>query len=282
MLRTWDVTVIRCGSSRFVPYVTVDAVVPRDVTKTDSRLAARCAAVASLGAAVIHFTVTPMHWRDWWPSGAFFAVLATIQLVWAFAAWSRQNTLVLAGGIAANACAASLWVMSCITGPPVGPSAGQREEVAAAGICVLLLQLYVVMGAGWAWLRQHQAEDVSGFGRAVVLMGANTIVAGAVMLGVAASFHGDHHHHHGGAAEAQGEHHAHHEAHSDADVQLDGDARMEGDHHSSELHSPRAVEAVPEDGLPMTDMSLDVPGQPPSSEANSDVEADGHQHHHDN
>lgn len=259
---------------------------------------------------MIHFAVAPMHWRDWLPSGVFFAVLATFQLVWAFVAWSRQNTLVLAAGIAANVGAASLWVMSCITGPPVGPSAGQAEEVAAAGICVLLLQLYIVMGAGWAWSRKHQAEEVSGFGRAVVLMGANAIVAGAVTLGVAASFHGNHHHHHGGAAEAQGEHHAHHEAHMDAD------GHMEGHHHPSEPESPPAAGVV-------TDMSLEAdddhhaepaeptggtatrsvpaapapaavvptakpaPAQPPSSAADSDSavdsdgEAGGHQHHHD-
>ncbi|MFN8226647.1 MAG: hypothetical protein U0R18_07975 [Mycobacterium sp.] len=37
----------------------------------------------------------------------------------------RQNAWVLAAGIAANVGAAGLWVMSRISGPPVGPSAGQ-------------------------------------------------------------------------------------------------------------------------------------------------------------
>lgn len=36
--------------------------------------------------------------------------------------------------------------------PPFGPSAGEPEPVGAAGICVLLLQCYVVMGAGWGSL----------------------------------------------------------------------------------------------------------------------------------
>lgn len=287
----------------------------REATKTDSRLAARCAAVASLGAAVIHFAVAPMHWRDWLPSGVFFVALATFQLIWAFVAWSRPGTWVLAAGIAANATAATLWVMSCLTGPPVGPSAGQPEAVGAAGICVLLLQIYVVMGAAWSWSRKFEPEEVSGFGRALVLMGANTVMAGAVTVGLAASLQGHHHHHHGGTTEAQGEHHATHEAH------MDGDMHMEGNHHPSELQPAPAVGAtkpapppIPEDGLPVTDMALDAdddhhqgeavapsaggasqpapvavapaqpaPAQPQTAAEDSDHDeaADGHQRHHD-
>ena len=172
----------------------VDAMAAREIKKTDSRLAARCAAVASLGAGVIHVAVTPMHWRDWLPS------------------------------------------------------AGQPEAVGTAGIAVLLLQCYVVMGAAWAWSRKYEPEEVSGFGRALVLMGANTIVAGAVTVGVVASLQGHHNHHHGGAVEAQGGHHgtdeAHmegHEADMDVDAHMDGDAHMEGNHRPAEPQSPTAV-----------------------------------------
>lgn len=229
----------------------------REVTKTQSRVAARCAAIASLGAAVIHVAVTPMHWRDWLPSGVFFAGLAAFQLIWAIAVWSRPRTWLLAAGIVANIGAAGLWVTSCVTGPPVGPSAGQPEAAGAAGIAVLLLQCYVVMGAAWAWARQHESEEVSGFGRAVVLMGANSIMAGAVVVGVAASLQG--HHGHGGAAEAQGGHHGGQEA------------PMAGHHNGGAGHgdpiaplgpaapgpatAPEAVDA----GLPVTDMSLGIP-----------------------
>ena len=247
----------------------------RQTKQTDSRLAARCAASASLGAAVIHFAVTPMHWRDWLASGLFFAGLATFQLVWAFLAWSRPQSLVLAAGIAANAGAAALWVMSCIAGPPFGPSAGQPEAVSSAGISVLLLQCYVVMGAGWAWSRQYRPEPVPGFRRAMVLMGTNTVMAGAVTVGLVATMQG-HHHHHGGPVEAQGEH-ATHAAHLE-----DGEAHMEGHHPPSDPHSAPA----PPEGLPVTDMALDTAGDhhapvavPPSAETG--LEADEHQHHHD-
>ncbi|MFN0143998.1 MAG: hypothetical protein ACKVP6_11230 [Mycobacterium sp.] len=281
----------------------------RDTTKTDSRLAARCAAVASLGAAVIHFAVTPMHWRDWLPSGLSFAALAAFQLIWAFVAWSRPGAVVFAAGIAANVGAAALWVMSCTAGLPVGPSAGQPEAAGAAGIAVLLLQCYVVMGSVWAWSRKYEPEKVSGFGRAFVLLGANAIVAGAVTVGLAATLQGHHDHHPGGAVEAQG--HATHEAH------MDGGAHMEGGHHPSQPQpqpqSPPAAGVMkpspaptPEAGLPVTDMALDTdgglqeaggatrpapaavapatqpePAQQQPAAPDSDLEADGHQHQHE-
>ena len=246
----------------------------REVTKTDSRLAARCAAIASLGAAVIHFAVTPMHWRDWLPSGLSFAALAVFQLIWAFVAWSRPGTVVFAAGIAANAGAAALWVMSCVAGLPVGPSAGQPEAAGAAGICVLLLQCYVVMGSVWAWSRQHQAEAASWFKRAAVLIGANAVMAGAVVVGLVGSLHGQQHHH-GGAVEAASDHPGSHGAHM-----------VEPLAPPVKGVAPTPAATAPEQGLPVTDMGLDIGGdqhhsQPLAPSPDSDLEADGHQHQHD-
>lgn len=268
------------------------AMAATEENKIDSRLAARCAAVASIGAAVIHFGVTPMHWRDWWPSGVFFAALAIFQLLWAFIAWSRPVTLVLAAGVAANAGAAGLWVMSCIAGPPVGPSAGQPEAVGAAGICVLLLQCYVVMGAGWTWVRQRRAEQIPRLGRALVLVGANTVMAAAVAVGLAAGLNG-HNHHHADVAEAQVGHDGH------------GAPTRQAHHYPSAPQSPPSsgkptAPAAGAQGLPVTDMGLttagdheptqhppagvptgakSVPAQPDS--VVSGAQSDGPQHHHD-
>lgn len=164
-------------------------------------LAARCAAVASIGAATIHLGVTPAHWRDWQPSGVFFATVAVFQLVWGFIAWSKPAPLVLLTGILANAGVATLWVVARTEGAPFGPHAGQPEAVDAAGICALLLECYVVMGALWAWSRRNGAEYVSGFGSGLILLGANTIMAGAVMMGLASSLQGQGHHHGAGAAD---------------------------------------------------------------------------------
>lgn len=172
----------------------------RDAKWTDSPLAVRCAAVASIGAAVIHFAVAPMHWSDWRPSGVFFATIAVFQLNWGFVAWSWPTRLLLVVGAAVNFGSAALWVMSRTAGAPFGPNAGQPEAVEAAGISVLLLQCYVIMGATWVLLRRHRADEFSGFGRVLVLIGANTVMAGAVTVGLASGLQG-HHHHLGGPAE---------------------------------------------------------------------------------
>lgn len=209
----------------------------------DSRLAARCAAIASLGAAVIHFAITPMHLHDWLPSGIFFAIVASFQLVWAFMAFTRPGSLVLAAGGLVNAGLAALWVMSRTVGPPVGPYAGQPEAVEAAGISVLLLQCYIVMGAGWAWSRQYQAEEVSVLSRALVMVGANTVIAGAVTVGLASSMHGHHHHH--GVTEAK----------SGPPATQDQRAKTSKPPATPEPAPPMSDPAA---GLPLTDMALHV------------------------
>lgn len=227
--------------------------------KTDGRLAARCAAVASFGAGVIHLAVAPAHWRDWAFSGLFFVIAGLCQLIWTFFAWSRPTVLVLAIGIAANVGLVALWVTSHTSGAPFGPNAGQPEPVEPAGISVQLLQCYVVMGAAWAWFRGYRAEEVSGFNRAMVLIGANTVMVGAVTVGLTSSFVG-HQHNHGGPAEMHAEKQA--------------------------TVAPPTSDPSPEQGLPVTDMGLDTsaPDEPAPVEpvpAAISPEADAHQGHHD-
>lgn len=168
------------------------------LTDTDGRVAARAAAVASIGAATIHLAVTPGHWREWLPSGLFFASVAVFQLLWAFLAWTRPPAALLATGIGVNTGLAALWVFSRTAGAPFGPNAGQTEAIKAAGICALLLECYIIMGAAWAWLRSDErAQPVSGISSALVLFGANTVVAVAATVGFASGLQG-HDHHDGG------------------------------------------------------------------------------------
>jgi hypothetical protein len=176
---------------------------PRAAKKTDSRLAARLAAIASLGAAVIHFAVVPTHWQEWMPSGLFFVSIALLQLIWARVVLARPTTAVLAAGIAANVGAAALWALSRTAGAPFGPHAGEPELVQAAGLCALLLEIYVVMGAGWVWYRGQQSEPISAFANAIVLLCAGTVIAAAATVGVASGLRHDHH----APAGAEPEHH---------------------------------------------------------------------------
>ncbi|MCV7344626.1 hypothetical protein [Mycolicibacterium rhodesiae] len=224
-----------------------------DAGTTDNRLGARCAAVASIGAAVIHFAVAPMHWNDWVPSGVFFAAIGVFQLAWGFFAWSRPTRLLLAAGIAANVGLAALWVISRTAGAPFGPNAGEAESVEAAGICVLLLQCYVVMGAAWVLRGRYRAHMVSGLGRTLVLVGANTVMALAVTAGLASGLNG-HQHHHG----------------APVDAEAGGGSAQETHAVTGHGSGPAATEQ----GRPVTDMKLNTGADhAPSS-------PDGHQHAH--
>lgn len=235
--------------------------------------------MASIGAAVIHFAVTPMHWKDWMLSGLFFASIAGFQLLWGFLVWSRPTRLLLIAGVLGNAGSAALWVMSRTAGAPIGPGAGEPEAVEAAGICVLLLQCYVVMGAGWALSQRYRTDEISGWGRALVLLGANAVMAGAVTVGLASSLQG--HHHHSGAETEAGQQSAH-------DTHMDGHL-----HHADPKVPPSGGSTQPtpaavpvESGQPVTNMKLNTHGGHPSAEAPQSPaapgpEADGHQHHHD-
>ncbi|TLH72965.1 hypothetical protein C1S82_13040 [Mycolicibacterium cosmeticum] len=191
---------------------------PRTAKKTDSRLAARLAALASLGASVIHFAVVPAHWQEWIPAGLFFASIALFQLVWARLVLTRTTTPVLALGIIVNLAVIALWSVSRTAGAPLGPHAGQAELIQAADLCALLLQIYVVMGAGWVWHRGLQGQPVSAFGSAMVLLGAIGVVTLASTVGAASGLrHGNHApagaeagaHHHETGSEQSGNHHGH-------------------------------------------------------------------------
>lgn len=221
---------------------------PRAAKKTDSRLAARLAAIASLGAAVIHFAVVPTHWQEWMPSGLFFVSIALLQLIWALVVVARPTTAVLAAGIAANVGAAALWALSRTAGAPFGPNAGEPELVQAAGLCALLLEVYVVMGAGWVWYRGHQSEPISAFANAIVLLGAGTLIAAAASVGVASGLQHDHH----APAGAEPEHHKPSIGHDDG-------------HHDhpepiAELIRPPTAPAPFEAPPPATDPAHDTDG----------------------
>ncbi|WP_123027165.1 hypothetical protein [Mycolicibacterium stellerae] len=229
----------------------------RALSRTEGRVAARAAATASVGAALIHFAVTPAHWGVWLPSGIFFASIAVFQLIWAFLVWTRPPAVLLAAGVMANTGFAVLWVWSRTAGEPFGPNAGEPEPVQAAGICALLLECYIVMGAAWAWFRGERAALVSGFGSALVLLGANTVVAAAVTAGVASGLQGHNHHHDGSDAAPSGHPapHSDHHNHSEPAVPLD-----------ARVTQPSTAPAPAAPALPLTEPPHDTNGEHPHDE----------------
>lgn len=221
---------------------------PRTAAKTDSRLAARLAALASLGAAVIHFAVVPAHWHEWAPAGLFFVALAISQLVWALVVLARTTPSVLAAGIMLNVGAISLWTVSRTTGAPFGPHAGSPEAVQGADLCALLLQTYVVMGAGWVVYRGLRGAAVPAFANAMVLLGAVGVVTLASTVGVASGLRHDH-----GPAESHSGQHGHGAEHADA----------QHDHHVVPDAPAPIVQPV---GAPVAPVPPPAPGPLPPAE----------------
>lgn len=230
---------------------------PKAAKKTDSRLAARLAALASLGAAVIHFAVVPTHWQEWIPSGLFFVSIAVFQLIWAQAVLARPTTAVIAVGITGNVGAAALWAMSRTAGAPFGPHAGEPELVRAADLCALLLEIYVVMGAAWVWYRGRQAEPIPAFANAIVLLGFGVVIASAATAGVASGLQHDHH----SPAGAEPDHHTSTVGHAEGHHEHPEPATPPIGESTHPLNMPAPVEVLP-------------PAVDPVHEADGD-------HHHD-
>jgi hypothetical protein len=111
-------------------------------------LLTRCAALLTLGAALIHVGVSADHFQEWWAAGLFFLVTAAAQLGWALWCWSRPSSRrVLLAGAGGSVALVLVWMVSRTSGLPFGPGAGVAEPVGVAdSVCVAL----EVLGAGLA------------------------------------------------------------------------------------------------------------------------------------
>ena len=103
-------------------------------------------AVASAGAATIHFAVIDQHFAEYWLFGVFFVAVALAQLGWVVAVVSNPTRTVYVVGALGNALIAVTWVISRTTGLPLGPEAGEPEPVGIADAASTAFELAVVVG----------------------------------------------------------------------------------------------------------------------------------------
>ena len=104
-------------------------------------------AVASAGAATIHFAVIDQHFAEYWLFGVFFVAVALAQLGWVVAVVRNPTRTVYVVGALGNALIAVTWVISRTTGLPFGPEAGEPEPVGLADAVSTAFELTVVVGA---------------------------------------------------------------------------------------------------------------------------------------
>jgi hypothetical protein len=81
------------------------------------------AALASAGAAAIHFLVIGMHFDEYTLYGVFFVVSAIAQLVWAVWLLLRPWPPLLVLGALGNAAIVALWIADRVGAVPIGPDA---------------------------------------------------------------------------------------------------------------------------------------------------------------
>jgi hypothetical protein len=152
----------------------------------------------ALGAGVIHFAVSGTHFGLGWTHGTFLAALAWCQLLWAAAVALRPSRNLLVAGILLNGGVIAVWMMSRVSGVPVGPEAWTPEPVSLADALssgfeagIVVLSLAVLVRPTIARHEVRPALALPGVGSALVTVAAVSTVA------LTPSFASDHHGHGG-------------------------------------------------------------------------------------
>ena len=104
------------------------------------------AAALALAAALVHLIVAPDHLREWWGYGAFFLMVAALQVLFGLALVRRPRPWLLLAGIAGHLALISLYVVTRTVGlPPVGPLAGETEPVGALDLLSKSIEIGLVI-----------------------------------------------------------------------------------------------------------------------------------------
>ena len=118
------------------------------------KLVARCLAIASVGAAVIHFAVAGSHYQEYWVFGVFMLTAGWLQIAWAILVIARPSRAVLCAGAVINANIIAIYICTRTVGDMVGPSPRQVETVGFGDMLCTVLESLVVIGCFWLlWTR---------------------------------------------------------------------------------------------------------------------------------
>jgi hypothetical protein len=129
------------------------------------------AALASAGAAAIHFLVIGMHFDEYTLYGIFFVVSAIAQLVWAIWLLLRPWPPLLVLGALGNAAIVALWIADRVGAVPIGPNATEPPPFGlgdgiASGFEILLVVCCVVA------LRHGRRRPLAGGTSVALILGA--------------------------------------------------------------------------------------------------------------
>ena len=145
-------------------------------------LVARCLAIASAAAAVIHFAVAGSHFQEYWVFGVFMLAAGWLQLTWAILVIVRASRAVLCAGAVISANIIAIYICTRTVGDMVGPSPTEIEPVGFGDLLCTVLEALVLIGCFWlVWTRQRRTVRRSQFLATTTVAGSVT----AVLLSVA-------------------------------------------------------------------------------------------------
>jgi len=118
------------------------------VVRTNDRTLRTVLAVCSIAAGLIHAAVVREHLEEDWVFGAFFIVVAALQIVWAIPISLDVSVIPFASaGILGSGALVALWAVSRTAGLPIGPGAWMPEPVQTLDVSATVLELVLVAGA---------------------------------------------------------------------------------------------------------------------------------------
>jgi hypothetical protein len=128
------------------------------------------AALASAGAAAIHFEVIGMHFSEYTLYGIFFVTSAIAQLVWAVWLLLRPRPPLLVLGAVGNAAIVATWIIDRAGAMPIGPDATKPPPYGLGDGIASGFEVLIVAACIAALLRPRGRQLNSGANAAVTLV----------------------------------------------------------------------------------------------------------------
>jgi hypothetical protein len=141
---------------------------------------ARCLAILSAVAAVIHFAVADAHYQEYWAFGAFMVGAAIAQIAWSAVAMLDGRRWLWAVGAVLNAGIVVVYVVTRTVGDVVGPTPHEVEPIGFGD--AFCTGLEVVIALGCVGLLLSRADRVVRSRPAGLTVGATGAVMSALLV----------------------------------------------------------------------------------------------------
>jgi hypothetical protein len=141
---------------------------------------ARCLAILSGTAAVIHFAVANEHYQEYWAFGVFMIATAILQSAWVAAVLASPRRWVFAAGAVINGGIVAVYIVTRTYGDVVGPTPHEVEPIGFGDAFCTVLEVLLFIGCVallLGWSPNIRRSETSGW-----LVGATGAVMAALLV----------------------------------------------------------------------------------------------------